>query len=394
MVYKPSVIFEGKVSQMFGPLYPDDGKEPKFAQLYVHDPATEHTMRVKSMYIPKQLKQKQVEIITNTLKKLQTLLKEINPYVKDLLNICEIPDEDIKDGKIIISCNERPRGTHKRTYNLHQSFSEVSILTNSVPSDLVLRKRGGGLEFIYDIHPSAQPLHFILLFPFGTKGYSEFMKHTDKDQSKREFFSYHLNMRCSESDFLFRCGRLFQEYICLAYAVVESQKLKFHKNNQGALRADSYKNVKETLTERVPIGDKISGGDHSLKIGKRVILPKSFVGSPRWYNSKFQDGMAICRKYHKPDFFITMTCNTNWTEIQRELRKGETAQDRPDLVARVFKLKKDQLIKDIKSGQVFGKVPAMLWVIEIQKRGLPHSHILVILEKNDRLARFPSRSTT
>ena len=96
--------------------------------------------------------------------------------------------------------------------------------------------------------------------------------------------------------------------------------------------------------------------------------------------------MAICRKYYKPDFFITMTCNTKWTEIQRELRKGETAQDRPDLVARVFKLKKDQLIKDIKSGQVFGKVPAMLWVIEFQKRGLPHSHILVILEKNDRLA--------
>ena len=108
------------------------------------------------------------------------------------------------------------------------------------------------------------------------------------------------------------------------------------------------------MTKRVPIGDKISGGDHRLKIGKRVILPKSFVGSPRWYNSKFQDGMAICRKYHKPDFFITMTCNTNWTEIQRELRKGETAQDRPDLVARVFKLKKDQLIKDRSS---FAELP-------------------------------------
>ena len=72
--------------------------------------------------------------------------------------------------------------------------------------------------------------------------------------------------------------------------------------------------------------------------------------------------MAICRKYHKPDFFITMTCNTNWIEIQSELRKGEDARERTDLVAQVFKMKKDQLIKDIMGGQILGKVSALLWV--------------------------------
>ena len=94
--------------------------------------------------------------------------------------------------------------------------------------------------------------------------------------------------------------------------------------------------------------------------------------------------MAICRAFHKPDFFITMTCNPNWSEITGELRPGETVQNRPDLVARVFKQKKDQLIKDIKSKKVFGKVPAILWVIEYQKRGLPHIHLLVILSNDDR----------
>ena len=99
--------------------------------------------------------------------------------------------------------------------------------------------------------------------------------------------------------------------------------------NQTALRADTYKNVKDVLSDMVPIGDRVYNNDHQLKIGKSIVLSRSFIGSPRWYNSEFQDGMAICREYHKPDFFITMTCNPHWDEINRELRDGENVKDRP-----------------------------------------------------------------
>ena len=95
--------------------------------------------------------------------------------------------------------------------------------------------------------------------------------------------------------------------------------------------------------------------------------------------------MAICRKYHKPDLFITMTCNPKWPEIQSQLLPGQTAQDRPDIAARVFKLKKDQLIDDLVHGQILGTVVAYIYVIEFQKRGLPHAHILLILPDHDRL---------
>jgi hypothetical protein len=311
---------------------------------------------------------------------------EVNPFVKDYIHVCEIPDEDILEGKLVISC-KTPKDEHERRYNLQQNFSEVSVLTNSEPNDIVLRKRGGGLQFMYDLHPAAQPLHFPLLFPYGTKGNSEFSKQRNSTRriTPREFFAFHLNMRNLNSDYLFRGCRLFQEYLCLAFTTIESQRLKFARNNQKALRADSYKNIKEVLKERVPVTDKVYSNDHNLKTGRRVVLPSSFVGSPRWYNAQFQDAMAICREFHKPDFFITMTCNPNWTEIVRELRPGENVQNRPDLVARVFKQKKDQLIKDIKSKQIFGKVPAILWVIEFQKRGLPHIHLLVILSNDDRV---------
>jgi hypothetical protein len=37
--------------------------------------------------------------------------------------------------------------------------------------------------------------------------------------------------------------------------------------------------------------------------------------------NNYQDAMVICRAYGNPDLFITFTCNVNWLEIQRELRK-------------------------------------------------------------------------
>ena len=79
-----------------------------------------------------------------------------------------------------------------------------------------------------------------------------------------------------------------------------------------------------------------------------------------------------------------MTCNPHWPEIKAELKEGQKAQDRPDLVARVFKLKKDQLLNDLKKGGLFGKTVARMDVIEFQKRGLPHVHILIILAAEDR----------
>ena len=284
------------------------------------------------------------------MKKLQDMMMEVNPYVKDFLHICEIPEEEIQEGKLVISCKARPSGEHQRRYNEQENLSEVSVLTNSEKGDLVLRKRGGGLQFISDLHPAAQPLHFTLLFPHGTKGYCESEKKKGKDGldslrrvTPREFFAFHINMRDFYSDFLFRGARLFQEYLCIAFTTMENQRLKFVQFNQKALRADSYKNIKEIITDRVPMADKVLPGDDKLKLGRKIVLPSNFVGSPRWYNAQFQDAMAICCEYHKPDFFITMTCNPKWTEITTELRPGETVENRPDLVARVFKLKKDQL---------------------------------------------------
>ena len=80
-----------------------------------------------------------------------------------------------------------------------------------------------------------------------------------------------------------------------------------------------------------------------------------------------------------------MTCNPNWNEIQENLKDGETPLDRPDLVAHVFKLKKQQLIRDLVIEMIFGKMIARTHSIEFQKRGFHHMHIIFWLEEGSHM---------
>jgi hypothetical protein len=86
--------------------------------------------------------------------------------------------------------------------------------------------------------------------------------------------------------------------------------------------------------------------------------------------------MAIARYYRTVDLFITCTTNPDWPEITRELLPGQQPADRPDLVARVFQLKKKVIIDDIYKNGIFGRVVAYVYTIGFQKRGLPHIHLL------------------
>lgn len=53
---------------------------------------------------------------------------------------------------------------------------------------------------------------------------------------------------------------------------------------------------------------------------------------------RMQDSMALCRKFGKPEFFITFTCNPKWPEITANLQFGQTANQQPDLIVRASNL--------------------------------------------------------
>ena len=200
-----------------------------------------------------------------------------------------------------------------------------------------------------------------------------------RDQSRhkitqREYYSFLLHYRQDKFNILHRACLLFQEFIVDAYAQIEQNRLQFLRLNQDKIRAEVYSGIVDAA---------IHGADLS-EVGTLSILPSSFKGGPREMWQLYQDAMAIVRCRGKPDLFITMTCNPLWPEISAELLPGQTAQDRPDLIARVFKLKLNVFLNDLTKDMVFGRVVGFIYVIEFQKRGLPHVHILLILEQTQK----------
>ncbi|TVU21986.1 hypothetical protein EJB05_31658, partial [Eragrostis curvula] len=196
--------------------------------------------------------------------------------------------------------------------------------------------------------------------------------------SAREYYAYKLQIRRGEFNVLFYGKRLLQQWIVDMYIKVESMRLNWYSlpAHQKIIRADLYQGVLDTLA---------TGEARASLTGKRIVLPRSMTGCDRDVQRRYLDAMTLVQRYGKPDYFITMTCNPYWPKIIQELLSGQTPQDRPELVARVYKAKlrdcEDFLVKK----QHFGEVAAYAHVTEFQKRGLPHEHFLLIMKEGSKI---------
>ena len=142
----------------------------------------------------------------------------------------------------------------------------------------------------------------------------------------REFFAYQLQQWEDKGTNILEGGKLLQELIVDPYAGVEEQRLRWARNNQGQLRTGLYQGLCDAFQ---------SGGTNTSSVGKKVILPSSFTGGPRYMLQNYQDAMAICSWAGVPDLFITFTCNPNWVEFTAffNMIPGQTASDRPDIIS-------------------------------------------------------------
>ncbi|CAD6243026.1 unnamed protein product [Miscanthus lutarioriparius] len=104
----------------------------------------------------------------------------------------------------------------------------------------------------------------------------------------------------------------------------------------------------------------------------------------RYMIQNYHDAIALCRVFGPPDFFVTFTCNPKWPEISEAIafEPGQKPTDRADMVVRVYNMKLEELLDDIRNGAAFGPISAVLHTVEFQKRGLPHAHIIVWLSQD------------
>ena len=235
--------------------------------------------------------------------------------------------------------------------------------------------------------PNADPLTYPLLFIHGEMGWSvDLQRNAVPNERQRgarrrtrltlnEFYAYRVAIRDNYSA-IHLSRLLFQQYLVDAFTKIEGNELTYIRMHQSDLRVESYQGLMDHIGRRAQAED--------VNIGHIVILPSSFEGSERNMYQHYQDAMTIVTKYGKPDIFLTFTANPKWPEVLENLLPHQSANDRPDIVSRVFHLKLKELLHDLLKRDILGHVSAFVYTIEFQKRGLPHAHMVLFLRDTDK----------
>ena len=222
-----------------------------------------------------------------------------------------------------------------------------------------------------------EPMAYPLLFPHGTLGWGLRPSARDpsmitldggeSDAPTTQIWYYRGRLLREPRFSIF--GRLTNEYVVDMFSRELDARLSYIRANQERLRTQEQ--------------DAALMGHEELQDSENIYLPASFLGSGRWSSNQIADSLTIAAAYGPPTFFVTFTCNGDWTEIRSRLRSGQTYTDIPVVVCRVFKQKLSRLMSLFRT--MFPNAGRLLYSIqrvEFQKRGLPHAHILLKYSKD------------
>ncbi|KAL3027928.1 hypothetical protein AAZX31_03G084400 [Glycine max] len=259
----PSTIrIQGQPCHRIGSMLPMPGKEPKFAQLYIFDTENE---------------------VQNRINAISEMLDEYNVHAKTFrIARDRLQDVQVNNIKLKLIANREKDG---RTYNVPTVPEVAALIVGNFDAnskrDIIIETHHGQLQRIHELHSSYLALQYPLLFPYGEDGYRPDILHSSRSDGKkrkinlltmREWFSYRLQCRSNESITLLNSRRLFQQFVVDGYTMVESERLSY------------FCSLQQSLDD---------GSRRDLNKGKRVILPSTFVGSPRYMDQLYFDGMAI-----------------------------------------------------------------------------------------------------
>jgi hypothetical protein len=380
----------GQIYHRTGTLHPADDEERSFSQIYILD--SEEALKQRSN------RPENIDCDLDLLRELGDMMNEVSPFAGAYKMLFQVEKEALeescregRDPTSVVMAIIQDRNTDPRRYNTPVTNEVAIIFQNAdgeppLERDLLIHLRPSNsdplvpkVRRISVLDPNLEPMVYPMLLPRGDQGWSSNIPLGGNGARGRvtqmQFYGYRFAIREDFNIFL-NAGKLTQQFFVDAYVKTEANRLNYIRTNQSKLRVELYSGLVDHINSQAD--------QAGLLPGKPVILPSSFPGSPRNMQQNYQDAMAIVRKFGKPDLFVTMTCNPAWKEITENLLPWQKTEFRPDLVSRVFQLKLRDLLDDLCKKHVLGRTIAKVHVIEFQKRGLPHAHILLILKSENR----------
>ncbi|XP_074298576.1 uncharacterized protein LOC141629484 [Silene latifolia] len=311
----------GQNIHQIGSLLPSTETTPKFCQFYIYDIEEEVENRKKA------ISHDTPERFNDELIELLQKMVDSHNVVAKTFRVAR--DRLYSDENVEVSIRLLYRSDRDGRTCSHPTVSEVAALIesdlglNMDKRDIIVQKSCGSLQCI-----SAPVIHSPPDRPLSV-----------------------------EFPTLLQSGKAYHQFLVDGFASVESHRLKFIRFKQDPLRVDNYNNLRRVVEQ----GDIESSSPEVLLLF--LLL---------WW-------------FDYPDLFITFTCNPKWTEITRFVSKrGLNPEDRPDILSRVFKIKLEELMIDLKQRHIFGRARAGAQFFIYQKRGLPHAHILLFLRREDK----------
>lgn len=140
--------------------------------------------------------------------------------------------------------------------------------------------------------PNADPMLYPLFFPYGeNRWHYNLLQEGNRRKAVcvrntiREFVCYRLTIWYTGSNsqgyegnvfsLLHAGGFLLQQYVCDQYVRMEANNLWYTRDNQKMLFAEAYQGLVDHINRQLHV-------DEINSVGRRMILPSSFVSGPRY----------------------------------------------------------------------------------------------------------------
>jgi len=274
----------GRIYHQIGSLLPKEGNDPVYAQIYIYDTDEATAIRLRNA--------NNSGCTEVPMRELSDHISDINPFAGAFKSMYRVMQEILELSKIF-ECTYLTTGKKIREGTIYR---QRRLLLPFLNQEVGCHRHRSGISLfnrlLLMMSRNLDPLAYPILFHNGDFGWycgieqSNSRTNSQKKISQNKYAAYRLSVR-DDTDIFHKCGKLFLQWVVDMYVRIETERLNYIRHHQVELRRDMYLNIYHYVQNQAEENCGI--------IGRVVVLPSSFIGSPRCMNERYQDAMSIVR---------------------------------------------------------------------------------------------------